>query len=73
MTTRWYARCVHLQVAVTLSEDFLCRCPRRTLRINAGVIPEADFNRKTLSVDARKTIFPKDNTECPNSNIVSKY
>lgn len=44
---------------VTISEDFLCRCPRRSLRINAehGYL-EADFNRKTLSVwDARKKRF----------------
>jgi predicted dehydrogenase len=49
-------------VAVTLSEDFLCRCPRRSLRINAehGYL-EADFNRKTLSVwDARKKRFHPD-------------
>lgn len=50
-------------VAVTLSEDFLCRCPRRSLRINTehGYM-EADFNRKTLSVwDARKKRFTPDN------------
>lgn len=56
-------------VAVTLSEDFLCRCPRRTLRINAehGYL-EADFNRKILSVwDARKKRFaPDDKGACPN-------
>lgn len=49
-------------VVVTLSEDFLCRCPRRSLRINAehGYF-EADFNRKTLSVwDARKKRFHPD-------------
>ena len=54
-------------VAVTLSEDFLCRCPRRTLRVNAehGYL-EADFNRKTLSVwDARKKRFsPDDKGAC---------
>ena len=57
-------------VAVTLSEDFLSRCPRRTLRVNAehGYF-EADFNRKTLSVwDARKKRFsPNDGQECPDS------
>lgn len=49
-------------VAVTLSEDFLSRCPRRLLRINSeyGFI-EADFNRKTLSVwDSRKKRFHPD-------------
>jgi len=43
-------------VAVTLVEDFLARCPRRFLRVNAeyGYL-EADFNRKILSTwDARK-------------------
>ena len=46
-------------VAVTLSEDFLSRCPRRTIRINAehGYI-EADFNRKIISLwDARNKRF----------------
>lgn len=46
-------------VAVTLVEDFLARCPRRLLRVNAehGYL-EADFNSKTLSVwDARKCRF----------------
>jgi len=56
-------------VAVTLAEDFLSRCPRRTLRINAehGYL-EADFNRKILSVwDARKKRFSPDNkATCPN-------
>lgn len=42
-------------VAVTLCEDFLARCPRRTLRVNGehGYL-EADFNRKSLRLwDAR--------------------
>lgn len=42
-------------VAVTLSEDFLARCPRRTFRVNGehGYL-EADFNRRSLSIwDAR--------------------
>lgn len=56
-------------VAVTLSEDFLCRCPRRSLRINAehGYL-EADFNRKTLTVwDARKKRFtPENRGACPD-------
>jgi predicted dehydrogenase len=42
-------------VAVTLWEDFLARCPRRTLRVNGeyGYI-EVDFHRKLLQVwDAR--------------------
>ncbi len=42
-------------VAVTLSEDFLARCPRRSLRVNGeyGYL-EADFNRKLLRLwDAR--------------------
>ena len=46
-------------VAVTLSEDCLSRCPRRTIRVNAehGYL-EADFNRKTISLwDARKKRF----------------
>jgi predicted dehydrogenase len=45
--------------AITLVEDFLCRCPRRSLRVNAdhGYF-EADFNRKTLSIwDSRKKRF----------------
>lgn len=45
--------------AITLVEDFLCRCPRRYLRVNAehGYL-EADFNRKTLSLwDAKKKRF----------------
>lgn len=62
-------------VAVTLSEDFLCRCPRRTLRINAehGYL-EADFNRKILSVwDARKKRFDPDNKRaCPNERSCFK-
>jgi len=62
-------------IAVTLAEDFLSRCPRRTLRVNAehGYL-EADFNRKTLSVwDARKKRFsPKDNKECPNEQSCFK-
>lgn len=52
-------------VAVTMTEDFLCRCPRRTLRVNGehGYL-EADFNRKTLSVwDARKKRFAPDDNE----------
>ena len=48
-------------VGVTLIEDFLSRCPRRTFRVNAqhGYF-EADFNRKTISIwDARsKRIHP---------------
>jgi predicted dehydrogenase len=48
-------------VGVTLIEDFLSRCPRRTFRVNAehGYL-EADFNRKTISIwDARsKRIHP---------------
>lgn len=56
-------------VAVTLSEDFLSRCPRRTLRLNAeyGYL-EADFNRKIISVwDARKKRFsPEDKESCLN-------
>lgn len=46
-------------VGVTIVEDFLARCPRRLLRVNAdhGYF-EADFNNKTLSVwDARKCRF----------------
>lgn len=42
-------------VAVTLCEDFLARCPRRTFRVNGehGYL-EADFNRKQLRLwDAR--------------------
>ncbi|TVO54352.1 Gfo/Idh/MocA family protein [Denitromonas halophila] len=42
-------------VAVTLCEDFLARCPRRTFRVNGehGYL-EADFNRKSLRLwDAR--------------------
>jgi len=52
-------------IAVTLSEDFLCRCPRRSLRVNAefGYF-EVDFHRKTLSMwDARKKRFDPDNPE----------
>lgn len=48
-------------VGVTLIEDFLSRCPRRTFRVNAGFgYLEADFNRKTVSIwDARsKRIHP---------------
>lgn len=62
-------------VAVTLSEDFLCRCPRRSLRINAehGYL-EADFNRKTLSLwDARKKRFHPDNVSaCSNKQSCFK-
>ncbi len=51
------------KVAVTISEDFLSRCPRRLLRINYehGYV-EADFNRKTLSVwdDRKKRYHPDD-------------
>lgn len=52
-----------LGVAVTLAEDFLSRCPRRLLRINAeyGYL-EVDFNRKILGMwDARKKRFHPDN------------
>jgi len=56
-------------IIVTMTEDFLSRCPRRTLRINAehGYM-EADFNRKTLRVwDARKKRFaPGDKKACTN-------
>lgn len=55
-------------VAVTISEDFLSRCPRRQLRINAehGYL-EADFNRKTLSIwDARKKRFHPDDPAVSN-------
>jgi len=57
-------------VAVTISEDFLSRCPRRSLRINAehGYL-EADFNRKTLSVwDARKKRFHPDDPAANSLN-----
>ena len=46
-------------VAVTLYEDFLARCPRRTFRVNGeyGYL-EADFNRKLLRLwDARTKRF----------------
>ena len=46
-------------VAVTLCEDFLSRCPRRTFRVNGehGYL-EADFNRKLLNLwDARSKRF----------------
>lgn len=46
-------------VAVTLCEDFLARCPRRTFRVNGehGYL-EADFNRKSLKLwDARAKRF----------------
>lgn len=52
-------------IAVTLTEDFLSRSPRRTLRVNAehGYI-EADFNLKALSVwDARKKRYHPSNKE----------
>ena len=56
-------------ILATLSEDFLSRCPRRTLRINAehGHL-EADFNRKIISIwDARKKRFdPDDKEACSN-------
>lgn len=46
-------------VAVTLCEDFLARCPRRTFRVNGehGYL-EADLNRKSLRLwDARTKRF----------------
>jgi predicted dehydrogenase len=50
-------------VAVTLWEDFLARCPRRTLRVNGehGYV-EVDFHRRVLQVwDARtKRHVPQD-------------
>jgi len=52
-------------VAVNILEDFLHRCPRRQLRINAehGYL-EADFNRKTMSIwDERKKRFHPDDPE----------
>ena len=56
-------------IAVIMSEDFLCRCPRRIVRVNAehGYF-EADFNRKSLSIwDARKKRFTPDNIDaCSN-------
>lgn len=64
-------------VAVTLSEDFLNRCPRRQFRINAehGYL-EADFNRQTISIwDERKKRFHPDDAEvnkpgCPRFKIL---
>ena len=64
-------------VAVTLSEDFLNRCPRRQFRINAehGYL-EADFNRQTVSIwDERKKRFHPDDPEankhgCPRFKIL---
>jgi predicted dehydrogenase len=43
-------------VAVTVYEDFLARCPRRTFRINGehGYV-EADFNRKSLRLWDERT------------------
>lgn len=61
-------------IAVTLSEDFLSRCPRRLLRINSeyGYI-EADFNRKILSIwDARKKRFHPDDPAA-NSRVDSRF
>jgi len=60
-------------IAVTLIEDFLCRCPRRSLRVNAehGYL-EADFNRRIYSIwDARgKRFSPLDFPEgIPPNNI----
>lgn len=52
-------------VAVTLSEDFLNRCPRRSLRVNTehGYL-EADFNRKIVSMwDSRKKRYHPENEE----------
>ena len=46
-------------VAVTLNEDFLARCPRRSFRVNGehGYV-EADFNQKVLRLwDARQKRF----------------
>lgn len=46
-------------IAVLVTEDFLSRCPRRFLRVNAehGFL-EADFNRRTVAIwDARKKRF----------------
>jgi predicted dehydrogenase len=56
-------------VVVTLIEDFLCRCPRRSLRVNTehGYL-EADFNRKIYSIwDARDKRFSP--LDFPESNL----
>ena len=56
-------------IAVTLIEDFLCRCPRRSLRVNTehGYL-EVDFNRKIYSIwDARDKRFSP--LDMPESNL----
>lgn len=57
-------------VGITLIEDFLSRCPRRTFRVNAeyGYL-EADFNRKTISIwDARSKRIHPDEFEADATN-----
>lgn len=60
-------------VGVTLIEDFLSRCPRRTFRLNAehGYL-QADFNRKTIEIwDARKKRMHPD--EFPADMATDQY
>ena len=60
-------------IGVTLIEDFLSRCPRRTFRLNTehGYL-EADFNRKTIEIwDARKKRIHPD--EVPAGMATDQY
>lgn len=59
-------------IGVTLYEDFISRCPRRTLRVNGELgYVEADFNRKLLSIwDARiKRYVPQSQSEIDQNSL----